>query len=504
MLGVLILLALVYDFHHIVFLKPVGIHQWRSSISAAFPLNLSQGGSFFATQTNALLADNFQSDVSVVEFPLIYLIVSIFYRIFGVHEFWFRSFQVLLGFMGLLYLFRAAHFFTRDWFYAAFIPLIFFTSPVYAYYISGFIPDAVALSLTFGGFWYFLKYSENRKTGTWIWSMVFFALAGLSKTSSLLPYLGIGAASLLELWRRYRGKEASRLFAFQGKTIFAFLGVLILVFAWYLYARLHINSHGGTVSGVEIRPIWNMDRETIGATLEQMNYWFERGVYHANWFIYLTLAVFLFNLAFPRKADGFLYRLSILTVFGALAFTMLFFFDMRNHDYYQLNNFFIYIPIYLCFFTVLKELAPRIYGSWWSRGILLVLVVFMAINCADTTRFRYSERDLYYVSSKKNLEMYDLGDALEELDVPADSRVHCTPDRSINISLYLCRRKGLTDYGPMRNMNMEERLAFCREIGIEYLILGSGEQFEGEDLDGLLGTPLVLHGKTKIYKIPEE
>ena len=294
------------------------------------------------------------------------------------------------------------------------------------------------------------------------------------------------------------------MFAFQGKTIFAFLGVLILVFAWYLYARLHINSHGGTVSGVEIRPIWNMDRETIGATLEQMNYWFERGVYHANWFIYLTLAVFLFNLAFPRKADGFLYRLSILTVFGALAFTMLFFFDMRNHDYYQLNNFFIYIPIYLCFFTVLKELAPRIYGSWWSRGILLVLVVFMAINCADTTRFRYSERDLYYVSSKKNLEMYDLGDALEELDVPADSRVHCTPDRSINISLYLCRRKGLTDYGPMRNMNMEERLAFCREIGIEHLILGSGEQFEGEDLDGLMGTPLCLNGKTKIYKIPEE
>ncbi len=132
-------LALLYDFHHILFLRPVGMHQWRSCISAAFPVNLAYGGSFFRTQSNSLLADNFTSDITVVEFPLIYFIISIFYRLFGVHEFWFRGFQVAIGFMGLVYLFKASYFFTRDWVYAAFIPLVMFTSPVFAFYVSGFI-----------------------------------------------------------------------------------------------------------------------------------------------------------------------------------------------------------------------------------------------------------------------------------------------------------------------------------------------------------------------------
>ena len=77
---VIILLAfgVFYNYHEIAFFKPVGIHQWRNSVCAAFPVN--------------------------------------FY--FGVHVFWFRMLQVAIGFTGLVYLFKACYFFTRDWFYA--------------------------------------------------------------------------------------------------------------------------------------------------------------------------------------------------------------------------------------------------------------------------------------------------------------------------------------------------------------------------------------------------
>ena len=501
---VLAAVGFLYNYHQIMFLKPVGIHQWRSCVSAAFPVNLARGGSFFATQTNALIANDCTTDVTVVEFPLIYLIISVFYRIFGVHEFWFRFVQTVIGFMGLVYLFRLSFHFTRNWFAAAFVPLVIFTSPIYAFYLSGFIPDAVALSLTFGGFWYFLRFSENGRRRTWLLSMLFFLLAGLTKTSSLLPYLGIGSVALLEMLRRRRGGEASSLFTFNRFTILSFVSILVFIFAWYLYAALHYKAHpayGGSVSGVTLRPIWRLDSEAITATAQGILYWFKRGEYHATWFLWTSLGVFIFNLFQPRRADPFLYRLSIMVVLGALAFSMLFFRSLRNHDYYLINNLFILVPVYLTFFTILSARLPRLYQSPWSGLVLVAAAVFLVMNCSRVMHFRYSERDLYFVSSSRTLEMYDIAGYLDEIGVPRDARVHCYPDQSINISLYLCDRKGLTNYSPMRHLNLEERLAWCRERGFDYLILGSREDFADEDLETILHQRVGIMGDTEIFRI---
>ncbi len=494
-------IAILFNFHHILFLRPVGIHQWRSCVSAAFPVNLAYGGSFFTTQTNALLADHYTSDITVVEFPLIYLIISLFYRLFGVHEFWFRGIQMAIGFMGLVYLLKASYFFTRDWVYAAFIPLAIFTSPVYAFYVSGFIPDAVALSLTFGGFYYFLAYSQNRRRGTWLLSMLFFLLAGLTKTSSLLPYFGLAGVALLELINRKNGDEPQSLFPLQTGTILTFAGVLVVIAGWYLYAGLYSNAHQGSVSAVEIRPIWDLDRETIRETFKSMGYWYSHGHYHATWFLILTALIFLGNLFFPGKANKFLYRFSILTFLGAVAFTLLFFRSMRNHDYYLINNFFIYIPIYLTFFSILANRFPRIYSSGWTRLPLLIIVILLVINCSNVLKFRYSERDLHYNGSVEVLEMYDIEEYLDELGVDRSKRVHCTPDRSINISLYLCNRKGLTDFMRLKHMSMEERIPLLKESGIEYVILGSREAFKDENIEALLGDKIGQTGNTEIFRI---
>lgn len=498
---ILVGLALLYNYHHILFMRPLGIHQWRSCVSAAFPVNLAKGGSFFTTQTHALLADNFTSDITVVEFPLVYYIISLFYRVFGVNEFWFRMIQTAIGFMGLAYLYKASYHFTKDAFFAAFVPLIIFTSPVYVFYLSGFIPDSVALSLTFGGFWYFLKYSENRKSRTWLLSMFFFALAGLTKTSSLLPYIGIGALALLELFQRMRNKEGDALFRFSWLSVVSFIGVLALVFAWYLYAKIYSDLHAGSVSAVEIRPIWELDQETIQSTLKRMKYWFGRGDYHATWFLYLSLAIFVFNLFFPRRANPFLYRFSILVFLGAFAFTLLFFKSMKNHDYYQINNFFVYIPVYLTFFSIMASLTPRFYASWWPKLILLIPLIFLTLNCKKLMDYRYNERDGFYAHSLKNVAMYDIEAYLDEIGVDKSSKVHCYPDQSINISLYLCNRKGLTNFGPMRHMSIAERVEECRKLGIEYMILGSRDDFPEEDLDLLLPDKIGAIGTTEIFRL---
>lgn len=501
-LMILVIYSLVYNYHHIAFNKPVGIHQWRNSVSAAFPVNYYYGGNFFTTQTNALLADNSTSDVTIVEFPLIYFIISLFYRIFGVNVFWFRMFQVFIGFAGLIYLFKTSYYFTRDWFYAGIIPLLIFSSPIYAFYLNNFIPDAVALSLTFAGFYYFIRYTSGRHFRTWLLAMFFFLLAGLTKTSSLLPYFGLGAVALIDWILRSKRSGEESYFDFEFKYIASFITVLVLIFGWYLYARIYSDAHSGSISAVQIRPIWKLDDETIRVTLRSMKNWYHHGDYHAKYFLIFTVVVFITTLVLFRKANRFLYTMNILVFLGMVSFTLLFFQSMRNHDYYQINNLFIFITIYLTFFSILSNVFPLVYSSIWTKLSFAIILLLLVINCHDRMKFRYSERDTHYLSSMERIEMFDIEDYLEEIGVERTDKVYCTPDRSVNISLYLCNRKGLTDFSKFWKLTLEERLERMKEIQIEYVILGSREHYKDvENLDKILGEKIGQIGETEIFKL---
>lgn len=498
---ILITVGLLYNYHQIAFLRPVGVHHWRNCVSAAFPVNYYYGGNFLTPQTNALLADQMTSDVTVVEFPLIYYIISLFYKVFGPNVFWHRMFHVAIGFMGLIYLFKASHYFTRNWFYAGIIPMIIFTSPIYAFYLNNFIPDAVALSLTFGGFYYFIKSSQEEKFRPWLISMGFFALAGLTKTSSLLPYFGLGGVALMDLLMR---KKRDSYFQFNYKYIGAFFMVLVLIFGWYLYARIYSDMHKGSVSPIAIRPIWVMDGQEIKDTFTGMKGWFFPGFYHAKYLLAFTLLVFIATIVWIRKANKFLARWNILIFLGAVSFTFLFFQDMRQHDYYQMNNLFLLVSIYLTFFSILSNALPQVYNSIWAKGAITVVMFVLFLHCNDRMDFRHSERDWFYVASSETIEMWDIEDYLEEIGVDRTRKVYCTPDRSINISLYFCNRKGLTDYSVYRTLSLEERLDSMKAHHIEYVILGSREPYkEVENLDQLLGEKIGQTGNTEIFRLTD-
>ena len=498
----LVALGLLYNYHEILFMRPCGIHQWRSCVSAAFPVNYYYGGSFLTTQTNALLADGLSSDVTVVEFPLIYYIISLFYRVFGVNELWFRLVQVSIGFAGLIYLFKATYLVTRDQFYAGVLPLIIFTSPVYVFYLNGFIPDSVALSLTFGGLYYFLKFSENKRFRSWLVSMLFFLLAGITKTSSLLPYFGLGGVAVLDLAGRLRKPGVESMFVFKFRYIISYLAVMALIVAWYYYAKVYSEAHGGSVSAVEIRPIWRLDQGPIQDSWNSLKKWFNGGIYHYKYFLILSLLVFLGMLPFYKKADRFWYRLSILVFLGAFAFTMLFFRSMRDHDYYQINNLFLLVSIYLSLFAMLANIRPKLMFSPWTKVLVGIVLLVLVLTCDKKMKYRYSFDDWHYWSSMNNIARFDIEPYLEELGIDRSAKVHCTPDQSINISLYLCNRKGFTDFWPYGKLPLDERVVQLKKAGIEYVIIGNRENFPDiENLDEILGEKIGQTGTTEIFRL---
>jgi hypothetical protein len=278
--------------------------------------------------------------------------------------------------------------------------------------------------------------------------------------------------------------------------------VILLVVAWYAYAKVYSDIHAGSISAVEIRPIWKLDKDTISATFKSMQVWYRNGTYHAKYFLILSALLFLGTVFMRKMADPFLYSLNILVVLGALSFSILFFRSMRNHDYYQINNLFLFIPLYLTVFSIILNSWPQLYRSIWMKMLLSGVILLLVLNAGEHMRKRYSDRDMHYVSSSETLRMFNIEEYLNNIGITREDKVYCTPDRSMNISLYLTNRKGLTDFSPLSKLTLQERLERMKGIGIEYVILGSREPYlEEENLDEMLGQKIGEIGGTEIFRL---
>ncbi len=123
--------------------------------------------------------------------------------------------------------------------------------------------------------------------------MLFFLLAGLIKTSSLLPYFGLGGVAVLDLMGRLRQPGAESCFHLSLSTSFLTLEYLVLIAGWYYYAKVYSDAHQ------EVFLPWRqglsgyLNQESIQEVLDRMKYWFRHGDYHNRIFLILSLVLFL-------------------------------------------------------------------------------------------------------------------------------------------------------------------------------------------------------------------
>ncbi len=119
---------------------------------------------------------------------------------------------------------------------------------------------------------------------------------------------------------------------------------------------------------------------------------------------------------------------------------------MKNHDYYQINNLFILVPVCLSLFALGQNMAANLYASPWTKNGGWGMILGLVYRCDRKMNSGTAMMIGTTTSSMQNIAWYDIEPYLEELGIDRSARVHCTPDPSINISLYLCNRKGLTDF----------------------------------------------------------
>ncbi|MBN1599493.1 MAG: glycosyltransferase family 39 protein [Bacteroidales bacterium] len=488
-----------YSYNKILFYRPDSIHQWRNCICAAFALNYYHNANFLECKTNGLLADDRTSDVTLVEFPIVYYFVSILYRIFGPQEFLFRLVNILISYLGLFYLFKTGLLLLKDRIYALVLPLVVFTSTIYAFYTNNFIPDPTSLSVSFIGVYFFFKYYNDRIVKNWYIAMLFFLLAGLIKTPSLLFYFALGGIVVVELLFK-KNKEKS--IDLNWKVILSYLGVIVVLVGWYAFAKIYSADHGGSVSEVEIRPVWALSVDSVVEIWHRIIHrWFKGGAYRATWFLYLSFILFIGNIVLFKFYKRTFTLISILLFVGAAGFTVFFFRSMYQHDYYQTGNLIIIPVIFLSFLLMIKDHLPKVYHSAVSKSVLVLILVFLIFHCVKEMNYRYSNDDRQFFSSNQRVNSYGkITPYLRSLGIKRTDKVYSTPDGSINITLYLMDQKGFTDFF-MEKVEFKDWLELFKEKGMQYVVLGDRSHLQHvENPDSLLGDKIGEFGNIEIYK----
>lgn len=500
-LVVFLLLCLVYNINQSLFYRPVGVHQWRNSICAAFAMNYYHGSDFLHARTNSMLADDGSSDITVVELPALYYTVGFIYKIFGPHEFLYRLINLIIAFLGLLYLFRSAFLFLGDKLYAGFVSLILFTSPIFVFYANNFIPDTTCVSVSLIGLFYYLSFWFHRRRAHWYISMLLFLLAGLIKTPGLVLFFAVAGTGLTDLLVR-RTKHFSMASPGWGHYLIGMAGVLTGLFVWYLFAKIYSDQHAGSVSAVEIRPIWVLSHDAIVMIREAMAERLRQHDYHVSWFLLLSGALAIMNLLLFRKYHHLLNRLLLFSLIAAIGFTLFFFRSMHAHDYYQIGNLVVLPLIWVNFLDMLRRQKKTVFKSPVLHGVLAILLGALVLVCSENIRGRYHKENYEYWMSSNRVKWFgDLNPYLRRLGISRSDLVYFTPDPSINISLYLADQKGFTDFY-QRPKSQEERIQMMMERGMQTIVIGDWKFIkEPEQIRPFLGEKIGEFGTVEIYSV---
>ena len=480
--ALMLAVSFLYGYHDILFTRPGYHHIWRQSDCLSITMNYYQDNRNFFRPAINWVGDKGGRTIS--EFPLIYFTVAQIWKIFGFHEFIFRLIDVLIVFTGLFCLFRLARDFLSDTFWALFIPLFLFSSPILGYFTNNFLADAPALGLVLIACYFYRKACTLQNNRWYYLSFLIFLLAGLLKISSLLVFI---ALFLIQCYCIVFSRGEKTWYN-RVSRLWPYLGVLLLIIAWYSYAGSYNKANLNGIFLHGILPVWGIDS---AARLEIWSKLFK--VLLPEFFtipaLLLVMAIFISLFVFYRKINRFFLFLSLLVFLGCIGFMLLFFQVFNVHDYY-LINLLIFIPLpVIAFLDLLKRHYPALFNSVFLKVTAAMGLAILLYIGAVNTRMRYYPRQDFVQKSilvnKENISQWigwsdycgtyfnafkTITPYLRSLGIKRNDLVYSTPDGTINVTLYLMDQKGFSDFY-IGDIPEDKRIETVKSLGVRYLII---------------------------------
>lgn len=475
-------MSLLYGYHKSSQYGPYSMHHWRQSDCLSIALNYYEKHSgFFQPEINWTNIDGKQKVVS--EFPAIYYTVAQLWKMFGKEEIIFRLLNLSIMIFGFFHLFLLGKRLLVNEFWAGFVVLFLFTSPLLAFYANNFLSNAPAFGLVLIAWYYmYLFYAEKKSIG-FIIGTLFFLLAGMLKITALLSFIALIPIHFYVLYKRKMTVSKN---IFVG--IVPILTLFAVVFLWYGWAKQYNKENIQYLFLQGILPIWDMDN----AAIKDVNLQLRKvllPIFFNKHALYFLLGALLFILIKFKKSNKFLSVLILNIIAGVFLYMLLFYQVFNVHDYYMINLLIIIPLVLLQLLLLIKKIHPGLLTSKWSKGVAIATIIILSYNTAVHTRVLYDSTDplikpgffirpgtvknwhYFHTNYNKTIKALEtIEPYLRHLGLKRDDLVISIPDETPNTTLYLMNQKGFTDYG-QGSLRGAARIEACIGVGAKYLIV---------------------------------
>lgn len=512
--------SFIYNYQSVINLPPYSIHQWRQSDCASFSANYYKENLPFLRPA-MLHGGRDGSGKLISEFPIIYYSVGKLWKVFGREHIIFRGINLILVFLGLFFLFKFCLWYFQDLFWATFLPILLFTSPILVYYANNFLANTPAFGLVLIAWYFFSLFIRIKKDKYLILSVIFFCLAGLLKMTALLLFTAILIVFFLEWFNILKIQKKDRIFGSPIKHLSILISPLIIILVWtfyvHYYNELHLN-HGFLLQG--ILPIWEMHGKDIHSIAN--NLYFNLLPAFINRFVfYLTLVLFVINIIFYKKTNRLYLIISILLFFGVITYLLLFFQVFNVHDYYLINLLIFPVFVFLTSLKLFKEHYSAVFKSGRVKLLFGIALLALVYQTSGIQRTKYSREDKFANSNflvseqKKKLNkwfvdytrrMYipleGITPYLRSLGINRNDLVLSVPDFSFNNSLYYMDQRGYTK-NSFGEVPLENKMVKFLQMGVKYLIIHEESAKDWDWINPYMTTKIGDYKGVEIYDLRE-
>ena len=516
--AVLLFLSWIYSYLQILPLRPGSVHQWRQADCLSLADNYYQGNwNLFKPSLNILFSDNETSGKSAGEFPLLYYVVAILWKVFGRHEFIFRLVNIAISFGGMFALFKLSFAILKDYFWAVCSVVFLFSSPIFVFYTNNFLINVPAFSIMLIAVWYFYRFWQSSENKYLNLSMGLFLLVGLMKISTLMGFVVICLIYLADISGKIRLKPDGRVFRQPLKQMIPLAAVLGGVAIWYAYVTHYNHKHGGVYTLNYIQSYWASSKEQVASSLKSLKNFIVFQVISIPSYIYLVLCLTYLAFNFRRVAGVWKIVLPSLLV-GYFIFIMLFFYSLDCHDYYHVDFLIIPLAINMAFLHYLKSNEINLFKSPVVKFFFSAFLVYNVCYCATNMQMRYwgsTEKDVYrhgLISPKIEIEAWDytrwsyenrayetVTPILRKMGIKREDAVLCPDDPSYSIALYLMDQQGWSNPGCILKDSsvVADRIAH----GAKYMMITDTATMRFPFVRSFVGHELLQYQKLHIFDL---
>jgi len=433
---------------------------------------------------------NNETGLAAAEFPIIYYTAAGLYHVFGPQEWILRSLNFLIFTLGL-YCFSLLLLALLDHLLLSLvIPAFLFGAPIMVYYGFNYIPNIPALGFSLMSVYFYYRFIVSQRHFFFGLSFLAILLAGLLKITLLVPFFALFGIYLVSRIPFIKRKFFPGVFPSTHIFLPSFFAILILVPGWVFWAKWYNEVHHSGVFLTNIRPMWEMVQKDLDYTWfvlanRTTNYFFS---YETSLLLLFSILVVLFNY---RKIRWEVHLFFWLVIFGSLAYLVLFFEQLRVHNYYFIDIMIVPLLIVSLLAWVMQSLKLE-KKLRYLFYILLILLVNSNLNISyyyNHNAYQFYHKDLKNFNAsffkKDQLQKF-----LLENGVAPKDKVISYPDRSPNTTLYYLNRKGWSE--TFMSKGFTDRLPSLKKRGAQWLVINNVKEKGAQKMMAMFNNPVAI------------